>query len=322
MSKASPSSSSTTASSWKSCFRNDLFHGKVALVSGGGTGIGKAIATELALLGAIVVIASRSTEKCQKTADEINDTIQKMAMKKKDDGNNGRSDITTTSSRGKVVVGPSTNIRKEEDIKQLISHTIEAYGSLDLLVNNAGGQFIADSADISKRGFHAVVETNLYGTFLMCREAYNQYMSDNGGSIVNITIGNRNGMPGMMHSAASRAGVENMTASLCVEWIESNVRINCVRPGIIYTDSGYENYGPAGEYFISKITKSLPSRRLGTAEEIASATTWLLSDGASYVTGSIICVDGGGSYTSLPLVDIEDKTHLSIYGTLPSRAKL
>lgn len=224
--------------------------------------------------------------------------------------------------RGKVVAGPSTNIRKEEDIQNLIAHVIDKYGSLDILVNNAGGQFISDSADISKRGFQAVIETNLQGTFLMCREAYNQYMGENGGSIVNITIGNRNGMPGMMHSAAARAGVENMTASLCVEWIESKVRINCVRPGIIFTDSGFDNYGPAGDYFLEKIVPSIPARRLGSPEEISSAVVWLLSEGASYVTGSILCVDGGGSYTSLPLIEIEDKSNLPVYGMLPTIAKL
>ena len=220
------------------------------------------------------------------------------------------------------MAGPSTNIRKEEDIKNLISYVVDTYGSLDILVNNAGGQFIAESADISQRGFAAVIETNLQGTFLMCREAYNQYMNENGGAIVNITIGNRNGMPGMMHSAASRAGVENMTASLCTEWIESKVRINCVRPGIIFTESGYKNYGPAGEYFIGKIVRSLPARRLGSPEEVSSAVVWLLSEGASYVTGNVLCVDGGGSYTALPLVEIEDKTHLQVYGTLPKLAKL
>ena len=241
---------------WQTCFRNDLFRGKVALVSGGGTGLGKAVTKELASLGATVVIASRKQETCQQAADEIN----KLGF------------------AGKVVAGLPTNIRKEEDIQQLIEHVIETYGSLDLLVNNAGGQFIVDSADLSKRGFAAVVETNLEGTFVMCREAYNQYMRDNGGAIVNITIGNRNGMPGMIHSAAARAGVENMTATLCTEWIESKVRINCVRPGIIFTDSGFENYGPAGEFFLGKVMKALPARRLGSAQEVSSAVVWLLCE--------------------------------------------
>eukprot|EP00980_Cylindrotheca_fusiformis_P011635 scaffold2751_cov131-Cylindrotheca_fusiformis.AAC.2 len=290
----------TAPSKWRSVFRDDLFENKVALVSGGGSGIGKSIALELATLGATVVISSRSEEKCQQAAEEMN----KLGLS------------------GKVVAGPSTNIRNEEDIRMLISHIVETHKSLDILVNNAGGQFLAESADISKRGFQAVVETNLQGTFLMCREAFNQYMNEHGGSIVNITIGNRNGMPGMMHSAAARAAVENMTASLCVEWIESKVRINCVRPGIIFTDSGYENYGPAGEYFLEKIVPSLPAKRLGSPEEVSSAVVWLLSEGASYVTGSVICVDGGGSYVALPLVDIEDKSHLSVYGSLPMKAKL
>jgi peroxisomal trans-2-enoyl-CoA reductase len=215
-----------------------LFRGKVALVTGGGTGIGRTIAQELASLGATVVIASRTESRCQRTAEELN----------------------ALGLPGRVVAGPSTNIRNEPDIVRLVEHVIDRYGSLEMLVNNSGGQFIAESSEISRKGFAAVVETNLQGTFLMCREAYNQYMRDNGGSIVNITIGNRNGMPGMMHSAASRAAVENMTISLCTEWIESKVRINCVRPGIIFTESGFENYGPAGDYFLGRIVKSLPAR--------------------------------------------------------------
>ena len=191
-----------------------------------------------------------------------------------------------------------------------------------MLVNNAGGQFISTADDLSGRGFAAVVDTNLKGTFLMCREAYNQYMRDNGGSIVNITIGNRNGMPGMVHSAAARAGVENMTASLCAEWIESDVRINCVRPGIIFTESGFKNYGPVGDDVLKKLLPHQPAKRLGSPEEISSAVTWLLSEGASYVTGAIVCVDGGSAYHFLPLIDIEDSAHLPVYGTLPRKAML
>jgi peroxisomal trans-2-enoyl-CoA reductase len=293
----------TSSSTWNSVFRNDLFQGKVAIVTGGGQGIGKEITLELASLGATVIIASRGVAKCEEAAREINAII-------------------AGSGVGRVVAGPSTNIRKEEDIQNLVAHVVEKYGALNMLVNNSGGQFIQESAEISRKGFSAVIQTNLEGTFLMCREAYNQYMRDNGGTIVNITIGNRNGMPGMMHSAAARSGIENMTASLCTEWIESKVRINCVRPGIIFTDSGFKNYGPAGEYFMKKMNKSLPARRLGSPQEVSSAVTWLLSEGASYVTGAILCVDGGGSYVGLPLIEIEDKANLPVYGTLPARAKL
>lgn len=191
-----------------------------------------------------------------------------------------------------------------------------------MLVNNAGGQFVCSAEDLSGKGFAAVVDTNLKGTFLCCREAYNQYMRDHGGSIVNITLGNRNGFVGMVHSGAARAGVENMTATLCSEWIESDVRINCVRPGVIWTESGFQNYGAMGDEFLGRVIPSQPAKRLGTPEEVSSAVCWLLSEGASYVTGAIVCVDGGSAYHFLPLLDIPDTAHLPIYGTLPRKAML
>ena len=116
--------------------------------------------------------------------------------------------------------------------------------------------------------------------------------------------------------------MENFTKTLCSEWIDSDVRINCVRPGVIWTDSGFENYGSMGDEFLKRVVPAMPAKRLGTPEEIASAVCWLSSDGASYVTGAILCVDGGSAYHFLPLIDIEDSVHLPIYGTLPSRAML
>lgn len=288
---------------WKSCFRHDLFHGKVALVTGGGTGIGRAIAQELASIGAIVVIASRDESKCEEAAGEMNALLEE-------------------GCKGKVEAGPSCSIRDEEQVESLISHVVEKFGALHLLVNNAGGQFICSAEDLSSGGFAAVVDTNLKGTFVCCREAYTQYMREHGGSIVNITLGNRNGMPAMVHSGAARAGIENMTATLCSEWIESDVRINCVRPGIIWTDSGFKNYGDMGDEFLKKVVPAQPAKRLGTAEEISSAVVWLLSEGASYVTGTTLCVDGGSAYHFLPLIEIENSAHLPIYGTLPKRAML
>lgn len=191
-----------------------------------------------------------------------------------------------------------------------------------MLVNNAGGQFVCSAEDMSTRGFMAVVDTNLKGTFVMCREAYTQYMRDHGGSIVNITLGNRNGMPNMAHSGAARAAVENMTKTLCSEWIESGVRVNCVRPGIIFTNSGFKNYGPAGDLFVEKILPAQPAKRFGTPEEISSAVCWLLSEGAAYVTGAVVCVDGGSAFHFLPLIEIEDSEHLPVYGTLPKMARM
>jgi len=284
------------------CLKNDAFYVSCVDIL---IGIGYAISKELASLGATVVISSRNVDKCQKAAQEINQENKNGGM-----------------SSGQVVVGPSCSIRNEEEVKGLISHIIETYGAINFLVNNAGGQFVCNAEDLSAGGFAAVVDTNLKGTFVCCREAYVQYMRDHGGSIVNITLGNRNGMPAMVHSGAARAGIENMSATLCSEWIESDVRINCVRPGIIWTDSGFANYGEMGDEFLSKVVPAQPAKRLGSPEEISSAVTWLLSEGASYVTGAVLSVDGGSAYHFLPLVEIGDSVHLPVYGTLPRRAML
>ena len=288
---------------WRSIYRPNLFYGQVALVTGGGTGIGRAIAIELASLGCTTVIASRNAEKCKEAAEEM------MKMIPQD-------------SKGKIVAGPSCSIRSEENVEELIAFVIEKFGAINLLVNNAGGQFICSAEDLSANGFSAVVDTNLKGTFVCCREAYTQYMRDNGGSIVNITLGARNGLVGMSHSAAARAGIENLTATLCNEWMESDVRINCVRPGIVWTESGFANYGAAGEEILGTVLKAQPAKRFSTPEEISSAVVWLLSDGASYVTGAILAVDGGSAYHFLPLFEIPDNAHLPIYGTLPKKAML
>ena len=257
-------------------------------------------------LGATVVIASRNREQCERTAKEIN-----------------AQSSSTGSGSGRCLAGPSTSIRNEQQVHDLIQFVIEKLGALHLLVNNAGGQFISAAEDLSKRGFGAVVETNLVGTFLVCREAYNQYMEEHGGSIVNITLGNRNGMPRMVHSGASRAGVENMTQTLCTEWMSSGVRINCVRPGIVWTESGAAAYGPGvAESIAETLLPSIPSKRFGTPQEVSSAVCWLLSEGASYVTGSVLSVCGGGSFTLLPLVELENKMHLPYYGGIPDRARL
>lgn len=269
-------------------------------------GIGLCIATELAILGATVVIAGRDQAKCQSSANRVNADIRKMPGK-----------------RGRLVVGPSTNIRNADQVEALISHVIETYGALHLLVNNAGGQFISPAATLSPRGFQAVVETNLLGTFLVAQQAYQQYMQDHGGNIVNITLVNRNGLPGMAHSAAARAGVENLTTTLAYEWMQAGVRVNCVRPGIIWTESGFEAYGEVGEEFLAKLLPAIPAKRLGTPAEVSAAVVWLLSPGASYVTGTALCVDGGAGFTTLPLMDIPNQQNLPSYGeSLPTKARL
>ncbi|MBK8902204.1 MAG: SDR family oxidoreductase [Anaerolineaceae bacterium] len=254
---------------YHSIFRADLFAGQTIVVTGGGSGIGRATAVELAALGAHVVLVGRTAEKLTAVHHEI------TAM-------GGQASTFTC------------NIREEAQVQALFAEVLAARGALHGLVNNAGGQFLSPAEFISKKGFHAVVETNLTGTFLMCREAYNQHMRDHGGVIVNMLMENWRGFPGMAHSAAARAGVENLTKTLAVEWARSGVRINAVAPGLIES-SGLDNYPDVAKEFIQNVVQDIPFKRMGTESETAAAIVFLLSPGASYISGESIRIDGASS---------------------------
>ncbi|KAK3106339.1 hypothetical protein FSP39_018084, partial [Pinctada imbricata] len=179
-------------------------------------------------------------------------------------------------------------------VVNLISGTISKHGRLDYVVNNAGGQFRALFEHISLNGWNAVTGLNLTGTYLMCREAYKQYMKANGGAIVNILIDFTRGFPGNSHSGAARAGVDNLTKTLAVEWAPAGVRINSVAPvSVIYTDTAAALYG---EESVKSNIPRIPLKRLGTPEEISTAVCFLLSPSAAYITGETIKVDGGISF--------------------------
>jgi citronellol/citronellal dehydrogenase len=252
-----------------SIFRDGLFEGKVAVVSGGGTGIGRAIARELASLGATVVICSRSFEHLGPTRDEI------------------------AVSGGKVdaIV---CNIREPESVEALFRAVRERHGPVDALVNNGGGQFLSPAEAITPKGWHAVVETNLTGTFSMSQAALNAGMRERGGAIVNIVMEMWRGFPGMAHSGAARAGVVNLTQTLALEWATYGVRVNAVAPGII-NSSGLDRYPPAVKAQFAAVAKEVPAGRMGTEAEVASATLFLLSPAASFISGATLKVDGAGS---------------------------
>jgi citronellol/citronellal dehydrogenase len=205
-----------TMMQYNSLFKPEAFADKVIIVTGGGSGIGRCTAHELAALGAQVVITGRNAEKLARVEDEI---IQ--------DGGLIRTMVC--------------DIRQEEQVKDTIASVLKEYGRIDGLVNNAGGQFPSPLANISTNGFDAVIRNNLHGTFLMMREAYNQWMKDHGGSIVNMTADMWGGMPNMGHSGAARAGVDNLTKTAAVEWGVSGVRVNAVAPGWIIS-SGMDTY--------------------------------------------------------------------------------
>ncbi|GFO30097.1 peroxisomal trans-2-enoyl-coa reductase-like [Plakobranchus ocellatus] len=269
-----------------SVFRPGLFEGRVAIVTGGGTGIGKAIAKELLFLGCTVVIASRKKDRLASGAEEI------------------RTWLTHTGQQATLHV-LQCNIRNEEEVKSLISTTVLTYGKLDFLINNGGGQFISNTAEIRLKGWNAVVETNLTGTFLMCREAYNQWMKHHGGVIVNMAMDMWKGSPLMGHSGAARAGVVNLTKTLGVEWAQSNVRVNCVAPGSsIVSPTAAANYGDLNVF--DGIGATIPMKRTGTVEEVSSAVCFLLSPGASFITGETIRIDGGQSFYTTPTYSLPD----------------
>lgn len=254
---------------YASIFRADLFRDQVALITGGGSGIGRCIAHELASLGATVVLASRDPAKLERVVSEIHE-----------DG-------------GQASAIPC-NIRVEAEVTALYEAVIKAHGRVDLLVNNSGGQFVSPAEAISLRGWNAVLETNLTGAFLMCRGAHQHGMGEKGGAIVNIVADMWRGMPMMSHSGAARAGVVNLTQTLALEWAGCGIRVNAVAPGLI-ASSGLSNYPEPVQEALAELPKELPFRRMGTESEVSSAVVYLLSPGARYISGETVRVDGASS---------------------------
>ncbi len=254
---------------YRSIFRPDLFAGQTHIVTGGGTGIGRAVAHELASLGAHVVVAARTLENLERVTAEIRDA-------------------------GGAASPFACNIREEEQVIALFDHVLAERGGFHGLVNNAGGQFISPAEMISLNGWRAVVETNLTGTFLMCREAFNRHMGAHGGVIVNMLIEMWRGFPGMAHSAAARAGIENLTKTLAVEWARAGVRVNAVAPGLI-SSSGLERYPEAVRPMIAQNIRDIPMKRMGTEAEVSAAIVFLLSPAAAFISGESIKIDGAGS---------------------------
>lgn len=266
---------------YQSVFRPDLFAGQVIIVTGGGTGIGRCIAHELASLGAKVVLGSRKVENCETVKAEIE------------------------AAGGQAFAGVC-NIRDRDSVQAFVDQVLTAYGRIDGLVNNGGGQFISPAQYISPKGWNAVIDTNLTGTWNVTQVVQQAYMEAHGGAIVSITMENKRGYPGMAHSGAARAGVENLTKSLAVEWARFGIRVNAVAPGLI-DSSGLKNYPEEIQAQLPEFGRAIPAKRFGTESEIAALVTFLLSPAASYITGQTIWADGGHSLWSMnyPIEDHE-----------------
>lgn len=251
---------------YESVFRKDLFADQTMVVTGGGSGIGRCIAHELASLGAHVVLIGRKEAKLETVAEEI-----------ADDGGSASWHIC--------------DIRDEDAVRDVVKSIVDHRRRIDALVNNAGGQFPAPLSGITRKGWDAVVATNLTGGFMMSREVFEQSMSEHGGAIVNIVADMWRGMPGMGHSGAARAGMVNLTMTAAVEWAWAGVRVNAVAPGWI-ASSGLETYPDFIKAMFPTLRDAVPLKRLGTEAEVSAVVTFLLSPAAAFVTGETVRVDG------------------------------
>ncbi|KAI9599631.1 hypothetical protein BDF19DRAFT_429338 [Syncephalis fuscata] len=245
-----------STSSYKSIFAPGLFEGKVALITGGGTGNGACCSRNT--LNATVIVAGRKVDALKRVVNEIK-------------ARNGKADYV------------AINIRDMESAAQGVQKVVQQYHRIDILVNSAGGQFYGPAAAISKNGWNSVIDLNLNGTWHMCRSVYDAWMKDHGGNIVCVTADCRNGMPFMAHSGAARAGVSNLVKTLAIEWGPSGVRINSLAPGSII-GNGMNNY-PSGvlQRIFSDVAWKNPTGRMGTESEIAAAVTFLVSPAAAYI---------------------------------------
>ena len=269
---------------YASVFVPGLFTGKVVIVTGGGSGIGRCVAHELAALGASVALVGRKIEKLQKVVDEINQ-----------DG--GQASVYVC------------DIRQEDAVCQTITDIKSHYGQIDGLVNNAGGQYMTPLESISAKGWEAVINTNLTGGFLMARECYTQAMAKSGGAIVNIVADMWGSMPGMGHSGAARAGMVSFTETASAEWAGSGVRVNAVAPGYI-ASSGMDHYPEEAGPMLRAMAKTVPLGRFGTEAETAAGIVFLLSPAASFISGTTLRIDGARPQVRMgwPMTVASEKT--------------
>ena len=252
---------------YQSVFRAELFNGQTIIVTGGGSGIGRCVAHELASLGAHVAIVGRKLDKLEAVRAEI-----------VEDGGSASTHVA--------------DIREEPLVIEVIEQVLAARGRIDGLVNNAGGQYRTAMKTISTKGFEAVVRSNLTGGFIFMREVYNRWMEAHGGAIVNIIADIWHGWPDYAHSGAARGGMLTLTETAACEGATSGVRVNCVAPSGI-ASSGFDTYTPEAKAKILQFPPTVPLQRYGTEAEISSAIVYLLSPAASYITGTCVRVDGG-----------------------------
>jgi citronellol/citronellal dehydrogenase len=250
---------------YRSPLADDATAGRVALVTGGGTGIGRATAFELARTGSAVAICGRRPEPLEETRAAI-------------------------EAAGGTCVAIPTDVREPDEVASLADAVLDRFGRVDVVVNNAGGQFAAPPEQISTKGWRAVHRLNVDAVWDVTRTFAERSMIPNrGGLVVFVGFSPRRGMPFMVHSSAARAALENLAGGLAIEWSRYGIRAVCVACGAIDTE-GFRGYGDA---WIEEAERTVPLRRLGRPEEVASTIAFLASAGGAYITGTTIVVDGG-----------------------------
>jgi citronellol/citronellal dehydrogenase len=245
-------------------FREGLLEGRVAIVTGGGSGLGRAAALELARLGCKVAICGRRREPLDETA--------------------------ALAPAGSVEAHVC-DVREEDQVAAFVDQVIERHGRIDFLLNNAGGQYLVPAEDITPKGFRTVVRLNVEGTWLMTHAVASKWMipSGEGGKICNVTLSPHNGLPGMAHSSAARAAVENLTRVLSIEWARFNIRLTAIAAGHFATETLMTKYP---EVVVRGVAKTVPLGRLGRPEEFAWLVAFLASPGGDYFSGAVLTLDG------------------------------
>jgi citronellol/citronellal dehydrogenase len=249
-------------------FQPGLLDGQVAIVSGGGSGLGRATALELAALGARVVVCGRRSEPLEETAAQ--------------------------ADAGRVEAHPC-DIREEDQVDGLVDAVLERHGQIDLLVNNAGGQYMTPAEDITPKGFRTVLRLNVEGTWLMSHAVATKAMMGGrdgvprGGKIVNVTLSPHHGLPGMAHSSAARAAVENLTRVLSIEWARFGIRLTALAAGHFGTETLRTKYP---KQVVEGVAGTVPLGRLGTEEEFAWLVAYVAGPGGDYLSGAILTIDG------------------------------
>jgi NAD(P)-dependent dehydrogenase (short-subunit alcohol dehydrogenase family) len=250
-------------------FAPDLLKNQVAVITGGGTGIGLAIATRLGSLGARIAIASRDSGHLEKGCAALREAgIDPLAIQ--------------------------LDVRKPEQVDEMVERTVKHFGSFDILVNNAAGNFICRAEELSPNGWNSVIGIVLNGTFY-CSRAVGRYMigRKRGGSIVSILANYIwTGSPGTIHSAAAKAGVMSMTQTLAVEWASHGIRVNAVAPGPVESAGAARQLWSTPEE-VNRITRTVPLGRWGTPVEVADAVAFLAAPQSGFITGEILTIDGG-----------------------------